>query len=373
MPPLHLLIKPASGLCNMRCSYCFYHDISQKRQQASYGIMNESTQENVLRRAFEFADHQITIAYQGGEPTLAGLAYFARAQELQAKYNVKNIRINNAIQTNGLDIDESWARFFADNNFLVGLSIDGTKDSHDRYRIDHTGKGTFNRIMKTTRLFDKYNVQYNILTVVNSLTARHIQSIYSFFKKNGFKYLQFIPCLDPLGEKPGSSQYSLTNDMFSDFMIRLFDAWYRDVEAGQNISIRTFDNYISMLMGYPPESCNMGGICSAQNVVEADGSVYPCDFYVLDQYNLGNLNYIGFDEISQKATAASFIEESAQFSLECRECEYFFICRGGCKRMRSIPEEGGVPHYYFCEGHKAFFSHSLDRMRSLARRLSMRR
>ncbi len=373
MPPLHILIKPASGLCNMRCSYCFYHDISQKRNQASYGIMSGETQENMLRRAFEFADRQLTIAYQGGEPTLAGLDYFVRAQELQSKYNFKKIPIHNAIQTNGLDLDESWARFFADNNFLVGLSIDGIKDSHDRYRIDPSGKGTFNRIMKTARLFDKFGVQYNILTVANSFSARRIQSIYSFFKKSGFQYLQFIPCLDPLGEKPGFTEYSLTSDMFADFMIRLFDAWYRDVEAGCGISIRTFDNYVSMLMGHPPESCGMSGICSAQNVVEADGSVYPCDFYVLDQYNLGNLNDIGFEEINKRRAETGFIEESARLPLKCRECEYFFICRGGCKRMRALPEEGAVPHCYFCQGYKAFFNHSLERMNSLAHRLSLRR
>ena len=367
MPPVHLLVKPASGLCNMRCKYCFYHDITNKREQASYGIMSAETQENMMRKAFEYAQGQITIAYQGGEPTLAGLDYFKRSIELQSLYNTKKLAVNNAIQTNGLDLGEEWARFFAENNFLVGLSIDGAKDSHDRYRVDASGKGTFNRIMKTVRLFDRHSVQYNILTVVNSATARHINSAYSFFKKSGFSYLQFIPCLDPLGETPFSSEYSLTNEAFGEYMKRLFDLWYHDVQRGEGISIRTFDNYISMLMGHPPESCGMGGICSAQNVVEANGSVYPCDFYVLDEYNLGNLNEVGFDEINRQRAEIKFVEESAVFPDECNNCRYFGICRGGCKRMRAAAAPASVPHCYYCAAYKNFFDYALERMQHLAR------
>src|SRR5699024_5362855 len=137
-------------------------------------------------------------------------------------------------------------------------------------------------------------------TVVNAQTAKKIQSIYTFFKKNGFRYLQFIPCLDPLGEEPGQRDYSLTPEAYGEFLCRLFDLWYKDLMNGEEVSIRQFDNYIQMLMGYPPESCGMSGVCSFQNVVESDGSVYPCDFYVLDEWKLGNLNINSFPELEEK-------------------------------------------------------------------------
>lgn len=372
MHSIHLLIKPASGLCNIRCRYCFYCDITQKREEESYGIMTLDTLETMIRKTLETAERECTFAYQGGEPTLAGLDFFRESIRLQKQYNTKKLRINNAIQTNGMVIDDEWAKFFAENHFLVGLSMDGNKDTHDLFRVDAKGEGTWNRVQKTVRLFEKYGVEYNILTVVNSVTAKKIESVYNFFKKQNYRYLQFIPCLDPLGEEIGGHDYSLTPKMFGEFLNRLFRLWYRDVVAGQGISIRTFDNYISMLMGYPPECCGMGGSCGVQNVVEADGSVYPCDFYVLDEYRLGNLNTDSFAQIDEKRRELRFIEDSTLFNDECRQCPYYFICRGGCRRMR-LPEEGyQYPMNYFCESYKIFFAENLPKMQALANELRRR-
>lgn len=366
MPPLNLLIKPSSGICNIRCKYCFYRDITEKREQASYGFMTEETLENVIRKALEFADKECTIAYQGGEPSLVGLDFYKKSIELQNKYNLKKITIHNAIQTNGYRMSEDWAKFLSENNFLVGLSLDGIKDTHDPYRNTFENKGTFNEVMKTVNLFNKYHIEYNILTVVNAKTSKRIDSIYSFYKRNGFKYLQFIPCLDPLGEEAGQNDYSLTPKAYGDFLKHLFDLWYRDIQKGEFISIRQFDNYVQMLAGYPPESCGMSGVCICQNVVEADGQVYPCDFYVIDQYKLDNLNYCSFEDINQKMKEKNFIESSFELNQECRTCKFLNICHGGCKRYREPKLDDKYQLNYFCESYYDFFEHSIEKIKELA-------
>jgi len=185
MPPLNILIKPVSGACNLRCRYCFYTDVAEKRIQQNYGIMTEETLDVIVRKALEYGDSYVGFAFQGGEPTIAGLDFYRRLMELEAKYNRKGLRIGNAIQTNGILIDAEWARFFAENQFLVGLSLDGPKEIHDLNRIDFRDKGSYNQVMKTVHLFNQYHVEYNILSVVSKLVARHIEQVYNFFMKQG--------------------------------------------------------------------------------------------------------------------------------------------------------------------------------------------
>lgn len=369
MPPIHLLIKPSSGSCNLNCSYCFYRDITEKREQALFGFMSLDTLENVIRKALIFADSECTLAYQGGEPTLVGLEFYRKSVELQQEYNRKNLKIHNAIQTNGFGLDAQWASFFHDNNFLVGLSLDGTKDTHDAFRHDYSNKDTFNEIMKTVNLFNNYKVEYNILTVVNARTAKRINSIYSFFKKNNFEYLQFIPCLNPLGEENEKYDYTLTSQAYGHFLKTLFELWYQDFISGKQVHIRQFENYIEMLLGYPPESCGMSGVCSFQNVIEADGEVYPCDFYVLDEFKLGNLNSVDFEQIEENRRQTQFVEISTKVHEDCKTCEYMFICRGGCKRYREPCIDGEYGLNRFCSAYKDFFSYALPRLHELAQRI----
>lgn len=372
MPPLSLLIKPASGNCNLRCRYCFYHDVSENRRTENFGMMSIDTLEILVQKAFHYADYACTFAFQGGEPTLVGLEFFRKLIEFEKKYNTKKIQVNNALQTNGIVIDHEWARFLAENNFLVGLSLDGPKDIHDANRMDARNKGSYKMVMNTVRLFDKYNVEYNILFVVNAYVARHANKIYNFFKKNNFKYLQFIPCLDPLNEKPGGHQYSLTPEKYTQFLKNLFDAWYDDTMKGKMISIRTFDNYVGMFMGYRPEACGMMGECTCQFVVEADGGVYPCDFYVIDEWYLGNLKEKGLGELRDCDTAKRFVKVSKHVEPKCQECRWFSLCRGGCRRTRE-PFEGGKPILnYYCPSFTEFFEYAAPRMQKIAS-LFMRR
>lgn len=373
MPALNLLIKPASGNCNLKCKYCFYNDISEIRETENFGMMDEETLEVLVQKAFNYAEHYCTFAFQGGEPTLVGLDFYKKLIELQKKYNTNNIKVNNALQTNGMVIDEEWTKFLGDNNFLVGLSLDGPKEVHDANRIDYKDKGSYNKVMKTARLFDKHKVEYNILFVVNAYVARHVQKIYNFFKKNNFKFLQFIPCLDPLNEEWGIHEYSLTPEKYTKFLKSLFDVWYDDIKKGNMVSIRTFDNYVGMIMGYRPEACGMTGECSCQFVVEADGGVYPCDFYVIDEYFLGNIKEKELEELRNTENAKRFVEVSRYIDPSCKKCKWFGICRGGCRRTREPLTEGKLSSNHYCSSFKEFFEYTVPRMEELAKMFSTRR
>lgn len=371
-PPLHLLIKPASGNCNLRCTYCFYADITEKREIPSFGMMSEATLEKVVSRALDHARGEVTFAFQGGEPTLVGLPFYRRLMELERQYNVRNLPIHNAIQTNGIVLDDEWAAFFAENRFLVGLSVDGTSQVHDLHRVDARGDGTHKRLMQAVRLLKAHKVDFNILTVVTAKAAREIKSIYAFYRRNDLPYQQYIPCLDPLGETRGGHPYSLTPALYERFLKDLFDQWYADVIAGRFIYIRYFENLVGMLLGQPPEACGMIGFCSRQNVIEADGGVYPCDFYVLDDYCIGNLTTDSFETIEKNRDALGFVDFSRTPAPECLSCRWQPLCRGGCRRDREPRLEDRMSLNYFCPAYKGFFDYAYPRLEQLARSLSRR-
>ncbi len=234
MPPINLLIKPASGNCNMRCRYCFYADEAQNRELPSMGIMSRELMHTIVDKAFAHADGDLTIAFQGGEPSLAGLDFFQDMSDyVKAHDNPKQVRIHYAFQTNGYALDNAWMKWFADNRVLVGISLDGPKEIHDRHRVDAFGKGTFNRVTDSIRRMEQYGVDYNILTVVTAANARHARQVYEFFKKNNYGWQQYIECLDPLGEIPGGHDYSLTPERYERFLKDLFDTWYQDFKQGR--------------------------------------------------------------------------------------------------------------------------------------------
>lgn len=364
MKTVSLLIKPASGACNMKCKYCFYRDVAENRSVGNFGMMKEETLRVLIERAFEYDADEYVFAFQGGEPTLAGLSFFRSFEEFITQYNIKGKAVWRAIQTNGYCIDGEWAEFFRENNFLVGLSLDGDKAVHDELRQDAEGHGTFNRIMRTAGILDAHRVEYNILCVVTNFSARHGSRLYSFFKKNGFKYLQFIQCLDDFDGK--KKPYSLTAERYGDFLNSIFERYYSDFITGDYVSIRMFDNYVNMLLGRAPESCGMSGKCDCYFVIESDGSVYPCDFYVLDEWKLGNIYNNTFSEMRSCDTAKRFVASSEFVSPECSGCRWFGICRGGCRRCREPFLNGNPVLNKFCESYKIFFEHSYEKLCSMA-------
>lgn len=359
MPDISVLIKPASGMCNMQCKYCFYCDEIKNREVASYGFMTEETLENVIKKALAFSDTSCSFTFQGGEPCLRGVDFFKKAVQMQKKYNTKGISVSNAIQTNGISLDREWAGFLKENHFLTGISLDGTSFTHDRFRVDAKGEGTFGRVVEGIGLLKEYGVDFNILTVVNAVTAKKISHIYEFYKQQDYAYLQFIPCLNPLGGEKERFPYTLTPNVYGHFLKTLFDLWYNDWKAGRIVHIQQFEEYVKMLLLMPPDVCGMSGVCSCQHAVEADGEVYPCDFYVLDEYKLGNLNEISFEEINERRKEIHFVEDSARMHEDCKNCKYAPICRGGCRRHRN-------PKNYFCASYYDFFDYTIHRLEEIA-------
>ncbi len=366
MPSLSLLVKPASSLCNLNCRYCFYHDVADKRTTASHGIMDDGVLETLVQRALSFADGHCTFAFQGGEPTLAGLGFYRRLVDMQRKYNAKGVQIHNAIQTNGMAIDAEWARFLAMHHFLTGVSLDGPREIHDANRMDATGRGSFDRVMTGISHLKAAGAEFNILSVVTGWSARHANKIYRFFRRERFDFLQFIPCLDPFGEEPFKQAHSLSPERYGSFLISLFDLWHKDALLGNPISIRWFDNLAGMMLGAPPESCGMSGRCTCQFVVEADGSVYPCDFYVLDEWKVGNILMDGFVEMRASPNAERFISTSLPVDPSCAGCPWKTLCHGGCRRSRE-PFRDGLPILNLqCQAYKRFFAHAVPGLREIA-------
>ena len=369
MPPISVLMKPASGLCNMRCDYCFYADEQQNRSREDFGLMSENTLKNIIRRTLLHAEGAASYAFQGGEPTIRGLDFFRKAVEYEKQYNRNNVRVRNALQTNGYLLDDEWCDFLRDNHFLVGISLDGVQTVHDRFRhLKGVESSAFQMVAERVRLLKRKEVEFNILTVVTDESADHIEEIYRFYQKQEFQWQQYIACLDPL-ENAGTGNpvnapfraFGLSPEKYGEFLIRLWDLWMKDPARP---FIRQFDNWIGILAGFRPEACDMCGVCGIQYVCEADGSVYPCDFYMTDEYCIGNFNTDRIDAVDERRKAASFIEASRKLPEQCMSCTWLRLCRGGCRRNR------GEDHLNrFCESYRHFFEARGEEIRREAEKL----
>lgn len=371
MPPISVLIKPSSGMCNMTCDYCFYCDETQKRTQKSYGFMSEATLKNVIRKTMLRAEGTACYTFQGGEPTLRGLDFFEKVLFYQKQYNKKGVQVYNSLQTNGLSMDETWCRFLRENRFLTGISLDGIQKTHDACRHSRKDNApTFDRICKSIALLETHHVEFNILTVVNQTVSQNIQEIYAFYKRQKWNFQQYIACLDPLKEPHGQNSYSIPPESYGQFLTELFRLWYKDWKKNRQPYIRQFENYIAILLGQLPESCDQRGTCSIQYAVEADGSVYPCDFYMTDEYRLGNFNERRLDEIDAKRREISFLERSLLLDQSCKLCTYYSLCKGGCQRNRDWNPETKTYQNYFCQSYRMFFDACLDGLTEAANSLS---
>ena len=361
MNTVSMLIKPASGRCDLRCRYCFYEDVSDHRQDHDLGLMSEDTAETMIAQAMSLAQERVSFAFQGGEPMVRGLPFFRRFLELEARYRRHGLVVEHSIQTNGILIDEEWARFFRDNHFLVGLSLDGTKELHDANRVDPRGKGTWNTVTRSLALLQKWQVEVNLLCVVTGAAARRGQAVYQNLKKLGGRYLQFIPCLDPLEEERGGRPFSLTPERYGRFLCAVFDQWYQDWERGDYVSVRLFDDYVHLLAGQRAGTCATAGTCGRYFVVEGDGSVYPCDFFVLDQWRMGRLGEQELAEMAQGEIARRFCDEGRGHPEQCAGCPWLPLCNGGCRR-----DWIGMDRNYHCAALKTFFEYAYPRLRQMA-------
>ena len=371
MRELQLLIKPVSSACDLDCTYCFYKDEAANRAVGDHGKMSRETMRAVVDKALA-ASQTCVFGFQGGEPTLAGLSFFEDFTAYVEERKRPDQEAVYTIQTNGNRLDERWFEFLKEKNFLVGLSLDGVRKTHDENRKDRAGEGTFSRVFACAERMRELGIPFHVLCVLNAQTAPRIGAIYRFFMRKGFDHQQYIPCLDPLGTVRGEASFSLTPAMYGEALGTLFDLWCQDRMAGRPVYIRQFENYVAMLRGGQPEACSMYGRCSMQNVIESDGSVYPCDFYAMDPWLMGNIRdpEADFERFLEQADAGEgaggFFARPDQRDARCPECRWYPLCRGGCRRD-CYEEKGNLKNYY-CEAYQDFFAYSISRLEYLAAR-----
>lgn len=341
MKRVSYLVKPASSQCNMRCAYCFYADVAGRRDKASYGVMTRDTARRLMEAALEEAGPGggVTFAFQGGEPTLAGLDFY-RWFFSEARALAGSVPVDFSVQTNGLLLDGDWCALFREHGVLTGLSIDGVPQLHNALRRDAGGRGTYDRARRAMDLLRRHGVPFNVLAVLTAQSARRPEALWNWLQREGVGYVQFIPCLAP---PDAPAPWALTPRGFSGFYQRLFPLWRRDLEAGRFVSVKLFDDLINQFLLGRATACGITGRCAVQNVVEADGSLFPCDFYALDSYRMGSVW-----EEARPSAAQSFLTEGREYAQAepCRSCRYLSRCGGGCKRMKdSVCFENGVCRY----------------------------
>jgi len=334
--------------------------------------MSQETAEIIIKRCFEYADGPVSFAFQGGEPTLAGEEYFryftTRAKEL----NTKNLPVSYSVQTNGYKLSDGLCGIFREHKFLVGLSLDGTAAFHDCARMNVEGEGTHKNVIASAAKLSEYGIDYNILTVLTEQNAKNISKIFHYFKSRNFRFIQFIKHIDGFGDCNSSSVFSLTPKRYASFLKTAFGLYYDDFMSGNYISVREFDNFVRLAAGRPAECCGMNGGCSLTLVLEADGSAYPCDFYVLDQWKLGRIADSTVEELFSSDTARRFIRRSMQVPDKCRSCRYLRLCRGGCTRYREPLSEDGTGVNKYCESYIEFFDSAMPKLQKMAAMISRR-
>ena len=359
MREFQLLIKPVGDRCNLRCKYCFYYGndavlaASLDAARRDTERMPDAVLEQLVSEYLGYRMPQSIFCWQGGEPTLAGLDFFERVVELQMKHGERGQVVGNAFQTNGVVIDRRWAQFLAKYRFLVGLSLDGPRAIHEQMR----GR-SFDAVMRTAQLFRQLGVEFNILTVVSQSNVRRGGEVYRWLVKHGFHNLQFIPCRE-VGEDGQLSPESITGPELGDFLIEVFETWWSD--DVRRVSERNIDSALAYYVTGTPTMCSYQGRCSDYLLIERGGEVFPCDFFGQPEWFLGFLGERPLVEYVEQVREETFGKLKGQAAPECRECEWWGLCHGGCPRDRAAD---GRSHY--CEGYKAFFAATAARLRQLA-------
>jgi len=355
-----LLIKPASAVCNLDCSYCFYLDRDADPYKALPARrMTLDTLEHLVDGFLFYSYPNSVFAFQGGEPTLAGLPFFEKLVELQKRYGRAGHSVSNSLQTNGILLDQNWCDFFRGSNWLLGVSLDGPEEINDRYRVNREGRGTWKRVVENIGLLQKNRVEFNILCVVNQANVGCAKEIYRFYRQLGVDNLQFIP----LAEFDAAGQplpFAITAEQYGRFLCELFDLWWRD---RRRVRIRFFDNLAEAVAGQPPGACTLRETCDTYAVVEYNGDVYPCDFFVESRWKLGNTDLHSWPEIARRTRRYHFASRKAVPHPECQVCEYQSICHGGCPKFRHGPRRRFEDLDYFCQAYKMIFSRSVEPIR----------
>lgn len=374
-PAFHVIAKPAGAACNLNCAYCFFLK-KEKLYPGSSSRMSDEVHEAYIRQLFEA--HQVprvTVAWQGGEPTLMGLDFFRRSMELQARYRKPGTQVENTLQTNGILLDDAWCRFLHDNQFLVGLSLDGPRDLHDTYRKDKGGQGTFDRVERAARLLQRHHVESNILCTVNRRNADHPLEVYRFFRDElGAHYLQLIPIVERVDEhgETGSqagnrvTDRSVRPEQWGRFLIAIFDEWVKR-DVGRTF-VLNFDGALAGWLDMAGTICIFGPTCGTSLALEHTGDLYACDHFVEPGCRLGNILETPMIQLVASDRQRKFGQDKWDtLPRTCRQCEVLHICNGECPKNRFVDTPDGEPGLnYLCKGYKAFFRHADRPMKVMA-------
>ncbi len=368
---MYILAKPAGAHCNLACTYCYYTEKANLYQKLHNHIMNDVLLERFIKQYIESqANDHVMFTWHGGETLMRPLEFYKKVMRLQQQYARGRV-IDNAIQTNGTLLNDEWCKFFKDNNWLVGVSIDGPQEFHDRYRRTRQGRPSFVQVMRGINLLNKHQVEWNALAVVNDFNANYPLDFYHFFKEIDCHYIQFSPIVertfqhedgrhlaapDEAEGKP-VTDFSISAEQWGNFLCTLFDEWVRN-DVG-NYFIQLFDATLANWVGVTPGICTLAETCGHAGALEFNGDVYSCDHFVFPQYKLGNIYTQTLFELMNSPRQIAFGQNKRNaLPRQCRECKYLFACHGECPKNRFLRTADGEPGLnYLCTGYRKFFEY----------------
>ena len=385
--PLYVMLKPAGAHCNLACKYCYYLEKNRLYQNTPRHLMSDEMLEQFTREYIEAQTMpQVLFTWHGGEPLMRSIDFYKKALALQKKY-AHGKQIDNVIQTNGTLLTDEWCEFFAQNHWLVGISIDGPQEYHDHYRITPAGKPSWEKVMQGISLLKKHRVEWNAMAVVNAYNAEHPLEFYHFFRDNGCQYLQFTPIVERLTQhEDGRTLASLADDreiplaeasvtpaQWGNFLCTIFDDWVRH-DVGK-IFVEIFDCTLANWMGVLPGICASSKECGHAGVMEHNGDVYSCDHFVFPEYKLGNIREQSLIDMlyGEKQQAFSRLKHTS-LPRQCKECDMEFACHGECPKNRFEKDKYGEPGLnYLCQGYYQYYSHVAPYMDFMKRELLAQR
>ncbi len=360
--PINMMAKPTGAECNLDCAYCYYLEKEKlyPEDPNRLAMSDRVLEAFIAQNIYSSHDPVIVFAWHGGEPILRGMEFFKKVINLQTKYGAGRV-IENNLQTNGTTLTDEWCRFFTDNKFLIGLSIDGPQHCHDHYRKYRDGRGTFKNCMRGVELLVKHKTDFNTLSVVNDYTSRYPLEVYRFLKGIGSRFMQFLPVverLDPSAKNAEVSAQTVDPEEYGNFLIRIFDEWVRQ-DAGEYFVI-TFDCVLANWMRIPPPVCVSAETCGNAGVVEFNGDVYSCDHFVFPEYRLGNIHDKSLLTLMTSPVQQKFGRDKHDtLPGYCRRCEYLDLCNGECPKNRIATSPDNEPGLnYLCPGFKMFYRHT---------------
>ena len=369
--PLYVMLKPAGAHCNLACKYCYYLEKNKLYPTAQRHLMNDEMLEQFTREYIEAQTmNQVLFTWHGGEPLLRSIDFYRKALSLQQKY-AGSRRIDNVIQTNGTLLTDEWCEFFAQNHWLVGISIDGPQPDHDHYRLTAAGKPSWKKVMQGIKLLKKHGVEWNAMAVVNAYNANHPLEFYRFFKENGCQFLQFTPIVErqtrhedgrtlaSLADKNEIplSEASVAPEQWGYFLCAIFDEWVRK-DVGK-IFVEIFDCTLANWMGISPGICAYSKECGHAGVMEHNGDVYSCDHFVFPEYKLGNIRDHSLIDMLYGEQQQEFNRlKHSSLPRQCKECDMEFACHGECPKNRFMKDKYGDSGLnYLCPGYYHYYQH----------------